>query len=419
MNRFTIFFSLIILFNTYSLPQSPNKYSDIFFIDDQSGWILSSDGYLWETTNAGLNWIAIYDSQIDTSGKITFVDEQNGWMLLNTKLYFSNDGGEGWIFKYEFPQFFGLYDIAFINDSVGFVANAYNLYKTTNSGNEWTLLIDTLGSINKISCYNENLIFISSSKGLEYLYKSTDEGITWHISNEFGSLDPSRFGKVQMFNEYVGILEFDYATHIGVSTLLKTTDSGASWDTFGNGFVYIFGATDFKFISIQNGWVTTQNQSIYRTTNEGQTWDTLQTPLTLNQIINNIEFFNSNISYGISANHIYYTNDGWVTYSIVDSIVTGLKEQLWTAKEYLLEQNYPNPFNPTTVIKYQVPITSQVTLRIYDILGNEIEVLVNEEKSAGNYSYSFTTIPTLSSGIYFYQLNAGGIMQTKKMMLIK
>ena len=85
----------------------------------------------------------------------------------------------------------------------------------------------------------------------------------------------------------------------------------------------------------------------------------------------------------------------------------------------LLEQNYPNPFNPNTIIKYQIPITSQVTLKVYDILGNEITTLVNEEKSEGNYSYSFTSNPTLSSGIYFYQIKAGSFTQTKKILLIK
>ena len=91
----------------------------------------------------------------------------------------------------------------------------------------------------------------------------------------------------------------------------------------------------------------------------------------------------------------------------------------FTATEFILEQNYPNPFNPNTVIKYQIPITSQVTLKVYDILGNEIATLVNEEKSAGNYSYSFIPNPTLSSGIYFYQIKARSFTQTKKMLLIK
>jgi photosystem II stability/assembly factor-like uncharacterized protein len=419
MNRFTIFFLLVIFLNTHSSPQSNYKYSDIFFLDDHNGWILSTNGYLGKTTNAGTDWMRIYDSRIDTSGKITFVDEQNGWMLLNTTLYSSANGGNRWTFKYEFPQFSGSYDIAFINDSVGFVANAYNLYKTTNSGNEWTPLVDTLGSISNISWYNENLVFISSSNGLEYLYKSTDGGITWSISNEFGSLDPSRFGKVQMFNQNDGLLSFSYSTFIGVSVLLKTTDAGNSWNSFGNGFVFPFGLSDFEFLSEQNGWVATNNRNIFRTTDSGASWDTLQTSLTLNEVIYNVEFFNPNISYGTNLNHIYQTIDGWVTYLIVDSAFTGINEQKDIPMEYYLEQNYPNPFNPTTTINYSIPKAGNVVMKVYDILGNEIKVLVNEEKPTGKYSFSFTPNSTMLSGIYFYQLISGNFSKTKKMLFIK
>ena len=70
--------------------------------------------------------------------------------------------------------------------------------------------------------------------------------------------------------------------------------------------------------------------------------------------------------------------------------------------EYVLFQNYPNPFNPTTTIKYQIPELSFVTLKVYDVLGNEIATLVNEEKPVGNYEVEFNA-SELSSGIYFYQ----------------
>lgn len=419
MNRFTIFFLLVIFLNSHSLSQSTHKYSDIFFLDNHNGWILSDNGYLWKTTNAGIDWISIYDSRIDTSGKITFVDEQNGWMLLNTTLYFSSDAGESWIFNYEFPQFSGSYEIAFINDSVGFVANAYNLYRTNNAGNGWIPLTDTLGSISDISWYDKNLIFISASKGLEYLYKSTDEGTTWQISNEFGLVDPSSFGKVQMFNQNEGILSFSYSTIIAVSTLLKTTDAGDSWNSFGNGFVFPFELTDFEFTSSQIGWVATQNKSIFTTTNEGFGWDTLQTGLTLQESINNFEFFNSQISYGINQNNIYKTVDGWVTYSIVDSIVAGINEQQITATEFILEQNYPNPFNPSTKISWQSPISSWQSIKLYDAIGREIETIVDGFYEAGIHTKSYIANATLPSGIYFYQLKAGNFIETKKMLFIK
>jgi hypothetical protein len=85
---------------------------------------------------------------------------------------------------------------------------------------------------------------------------------------------------------------------------------------------------------------------------------------------------------------------------------------------YELYQNYPNPFNPSTVINYSIPKTSLVTIKVYDILGKEVATLVNEEKSAGNYSVQFNG-GNLSSGIYFYRMHAGSFTETKKLILLK
>jgi hypothetical protein len=89
-----------------------------------------------------------------------------------------------------------------------------------------------------------------------------------------------------------------------------------------------------------------------------------------------------------------------------------------TPTEFELSQNYPNPFNPSTVISYQLPVSSNVTLKIYDILGNKISTLVNEEKSAGEYEITFNATG-LPSGIYFYKLTSGEYNQSRKMLLIK
>ena len=86
--------------------------------------------------------------------------------------------------------------------------------------------------------------------------------------------------------------------------------------------------------------------------------------------------------------------------------------------EYKLHQNYPNPFNPYTTIKYQVPELSFVSLKVYDVLGREVATLVNEEKSAGTYEVEINEA-SLSSGIYFYNLQAGSFIETKKMVLMK
>ena len=86
--------------------------------------------------------------------------------------------------------------------------------------------------------------------------------------------------------------------------------------------------------------------------------------------------------------------------------------------QFQLYQNYPNPFNPTTIINYQLPVGSHVTLKVYDLLGREVATIVNEEKPAGSYEINFNA-NNLSSGIYFYKLQAGTFAETKKMILIK
>ena len=93
-------------------------------------------------------------------------------------------------------------------------------------------------------------------------------------------------------------------------------------------------------------------------------------------------------------------------------------EQMLLPKQFALEQNYPNPFNPVTKIKYSIPQSSNVVIKVFDILGNEIEFLVNEEKPTGTYEITWYA-DKLPSGIYFYQLKAGEYVNTKKMLLLK
>jgi hypothetical protein len=81
-------------------------------------------------------------------------------------------------------------------------------------------------------------------------------------------------------------------------------------------------------------------------------------------------------------------------------------------------QNYPNPFNPTTVISYQLPVSVDVTLKVYDLLGNDVATLVDEYRPAGNYKIEWDATG-LSSGIYFYKLQAGSFIETMKMVLLR
>lgn len=89
------------------------------------------------------------------------------------------------------------------------------------------------------------------------------------------------------------------------------------------------------------------------------------------------------------------------------------------ANSFILEQNYPNPFNPNTKISWQSPVGSWQTLKIFDVLGKEVETLVDEFRDAGSYSTLYTVNSSLPSGVYFYQLKAGNFIQTNKMVYLK
>jgi len=114
-----------------------------------------------------------------------------------------------------------------------------------------------------------------------------------------------------------------------------------------------------------------------------------------------------------SNSHFFWTD------SFTVPLITGITEnETNLPMEYALRQNYPNPFNPKTTIKYEIPELSFVTLKVYDVLGNEIETLVNKEQPAGQYEIEFNS-SSLSSGVYFYKLETENFGETKKMVLLR
>ena len=114
----------------------------------------------------------------------------------------------------------------------------------------------------------------------------------------------------------------------------------------------------------------------------------------------------------VNANNIAKYSCGILT-SVDDGKRTDTLPQ-----QFLMEQNYPNPFNPTSTIRYIIPQKGFVKISVYDVLGREISVLVNEEKNPGRYEIIFDA-KELSSGIYFYTIRAAGFTQSKKMILMK
>ncbi len=137
----------------------------------------------------------------------------------------------------------------------------------------------------------------------------------------------------------------------------------------------------------------------------GTNWEPGDTPI----LVNNPDGFK--IAIVIQSINIYYI------------IVNVESTNYNTHNDFSLSQNYPNPFNPSTSIQYAISSAQFVTLKVYDLLGREVATLVNEEKAAGSYEIDFNvgrdSSPALASGIYFYKIQAGDFVETKKMLMIK
>jgi hypothetical protein len=116
------------------------------------------------------------------------------------------------------------------------------------------------------------------------------------------------------------------------------------------------------------------------------------------------------------------TDPGIGSYAFIDQISfgqsTNIDDNSITPLEFTLEQNYPNPFNPSTVIRFSIPQNDNVMLRVFDLLGKEVVTLINEFKLRGVYEYEFN-VSDLASGIYFYKLQSGDFVKTKKMIITK
>jgi polyhydroxybutyrate depolymerase len=130
------------------------------------------------------------------------------------------------------------------------------------------------------------------------------------------------------------------------------------------------------------------------------------------------------VSWAVPSKAISANNLLWEFFQKhTNSSITGIKEKSEKEilpAEYILSQNYPNPFNPETTISYKLSVASHVTLKVYDMLGREVALLVDGYKNPGTYNAKFNTHNYgLTSGIYFYQLRSGSFVETKKLVLMK
>jgi len=224
--------------------------------------------------------------------------------------------------------------------------------------------------------------------------RSTDGGVTWSQSVRVNQ-DALNNGKIQYFPAIhvdkfggINIIFYDDRNTTSDSTgvfLTRSVDGGDTW------IEYEISDHNFKPAAIGGLGQGYQGDNIGLTSSNNTLW-----PVWMD---------NSSGIYQI-----------WTVPIDLTTLEAEETENLLT--EFELHQNYPNPFNPNTVISYQLAVGSYISLKVYDVLGNEIATLVDEEKSAGIYEVKFH-LENLTTGVYFYQLKAGEFSETKKMMILK
>jgi photosystem II stability/assembly factor-like uncharacterized protein len=405
------------------LAQQPliNHFSDIFTLNSNTIWVVESDGILHHTTDAGSSWIE-YGNYLIPDSKIFFIDSTEGWRISGDRIYITTNSGENWLLNFEVLNF-NFRDIHFLNDSIGFAlgfdSEKTQIFRTTKAGFDWSVVFDSSftsipTSLHQIYSYDQQNIW---AMRYNVIYYSSDLGVNWETRYYTQIVVGFYFNKLIFFNSVNGILGYNFDDYVATGSLLYTTDGGNTFQSYGSSN-FNFGLSSFYFTSASTGWVATGNTEIKFTQNSGNSWEVLQDNNSLSNSIYKFSPIDDTLAWAISGNEILYTEDGWHTFSIkgtISDVDQNLNDGL---RNFSLSQNFPNPFNPSTSIEYAIGSMQFVTLKVYDVLGNEVVTLVNEEKPAGEYKVEFNATG-LPSGIYFYKLVAGEYTQTRKMILLK
>ncbi len=384
--------------------------------------------HLFVTLDGGNNWYPRLIPENSVSHVSILSNEKIYYSSMTGKIYGTSDGGGNWWCGFDNPSlstymnyikmFDELYGVAMgngINSSsppvfLKTASSAAGWYSVNNqnigsaSGDDWR----RLSFVNKDIGY-----FFSSVNVIPKLYKTTDGGYTWI------PLNPSNYiYVVKFYNESYG-LAYSVQSNPPKGIIYKTTDGGNNWKEieiattgWGNDIEFVPGHPEIVWF--------TEGEKLFLSTDSGESWNQQQISFEGSKA-RDITFGDDKHGWILCDNgKLFYTdNCGGIITNLVDENIPD---------SFILNQNYPNPFNPTTIISYQIPIASFVTLKVYDVLGGEIATLLSEYKNPGNYTVEFNSFQhSMSSGIYCYRININSNIlgvdkiysQSKKMVLIK
>jgi len=426
-----ILFELIILFlaTTFESDSPPGWFqqvlpvnkiiNDIFFIDSSNGWAVTAGGssasdtaFILNTTNGGTNWL-VQKTGIEQLDAVQFIDNNTGYavgkLFVTTflSIYKTTNSGVNWTGLNNISGL-GPTDIFFVNGDTGWIAasetSTGGLYKTTNGGLNWSQQLSGSFGPSKLFFINKDTGWAACQN--TNLYRTTNGGGIWTLQFTFAPFD-NDIKSIFFINNITGYTT-NYST-TDTNGIYITTNGGFNWikqrdvDPFSSGLGEIF------FNNLNTGYIATGFSKIIKTTNSGTNW------------------FKQSGPTGAYSDVIFTdTNKGWASGTIVIHTTDGggppvgiHQTSTEIPSEYKLYQNYPNPFNPTTIIKYQIINTKEVRLVVYDIQGKLMTELVNQRQNAGTYEVDWNG-SGYSTGIYFYSLIVDGeVIDTKKMVLVK
>lgn len=412
----SLLFSVSILYSQWqAITPSPSlNVGDIhetFFLDANTGFAAgegSGKGIILKTTNGGNNWSIIYSTVSNDQWiySIQFKDNLTGFACgVNGIILSTTNAGNNWSSQTMHNCKY-LYCIRFTNSLTGLTCgdgdstNRGPVYRTTNGGLIWDKVQNSVAHMYKIFFYDANVVYAS---GDYVIYKSTNSGITWT------DIYPGNRNCNDIFflNENTGFVCGNYS-------MLKTTNAGANWteflispsDTNYHSSVY-FTDNNTGYIPIIN--LNILYGRIFKTTNSGTTWLLQQT---LSGYAESIYFINQNTGFACG-----FGEKVWKTTNAGGPIgIQPISTEI--PSTFSLSQNYPNPFNPVTNIRFEMPRSENVIIKVYDMLGKEITTLVNLQLQPGTYETDWDA-SMYSSGIFYYKIIAGDYTETKKMVLVK
>ena len=371
---------------------------DIYFLSREALERSSDDGITWlHQGYYGTPWFNIL-GLFTSIGENLFAGSTNG-------VYLSTDEGNSWHRQ--------------MNSGIGsdtvvssllpkgnnlFEKGNHGIYRSSDFGMNWTLVDSLSGPIGPISLLGATLI-VGGQGGLHpSIIESTNDGGTWFKSDSSLSntyLYSGAFKGAKMF----------LSTEGGV---FASTDNGIKWTHLTAGLPA--GSTWAFAISGNNLFLATSS-GVYFSTNDGVNWSEVDTTGLPFNTISSISVSGPNliVAFAVTSGRLY----SYGVFSRPLSEITGIRgsnSQMPTKDR--LAQNYPNPFNPTTTISYNLAKKTLARLVVFDILGREIATLVDEQKEAGSYSVEWNA-SHISSGVYFYRLQTGSSIETKKLVVLK